>query len=411
MSARLAGREAYRGVGQLEDPPTDASFFTRRHINYPPFTSARPPKELRGGHSAGVRALAWNATGDVLMSCGSDQLVRAWHPEKSTEVRSTTEFAGHLGQISAIACHPTNPHLFATGGIDKSVRLWDLRVSTATKVVSTPGSNINLAYHPEGRYLAVGDKSETVSLVNADQGTFLHKIKDGSLNREEINELAWSPDGTMLLLPMGSGTIGFLGAPHTPDAHAEAATGPHGLHPSWHCIMHHQAHPAAIFCIKWDPTKRVVATAAADSTVAIWDASIWDCHHIFSDFKFPARSIDFSCDGEWLAVGGEDSHLSLVRGIITDSWSYLSRAGACHTPYPYQRPSTHYRGIRPDPCLLTVVQTPRILPMLALVLLPLARRPLRPPYGSIAYPNRLHVHVNHVTMTRCCRYGQCWLSA
>lgn len=84
MSARLAGREAYRGVGQLEDPPTDASFFTRRHINYPPFTSARPPKELRGGHSAGVRALAWNATGDVLMSCGSDQLVRAWHPEKST---------------------------------------------------------------------------------------------------------------------------------------------------------------------------------------------------------------------------------------------------------------------------------------------------------------------------------------
>ena len=256
----------------------------------------------------------------------------------------------------------------------------------------------------------MGDKSETVSLVNADQGTFLHKIKDGSLNREEINELAWSPDGTMLLLPMGSGTIGFLGAPDTPDTHSEAATVPHGLHPSWHCVMHHQAHPAAIFCIKWDPTKRVVATAAADSTVAIWDASIWDCHHIFSDFKFPARSIDFSCDGEWLAVGGEDSHLSLVRGIITDSGSCLLRAGACLTPYQYQRPSTHYRGILPDPYLLTVVQTLRILPMLAQALLPRARRH-RPPYGSIAYPNRLHVHSCHMTNTRCRRYGQCWLSA
>ena len=111
-----------------------------------------------------------------------------------------------------------------------------------------------------------------------------------------------------------------------------------------------------------------------------------------------------------LAVGGEDSHLSLVRGIITDSGSCLLRAGACLTPYQYQRPSTHYRGILPDPYLLTVVQTLRILPMLAQALLPRARRH-RPPYGSIAYPNRLHVHSCHMTNTRCRRYGQCWLSA
>ena len=308
-----AGREAHRRIGQLEDPPSDASFFTRRHINYPPFSSARPPKELRGGHSVGVRALAWNAHGDVLMSCGSDQMVRAWYPEKSTDVRLSTEFTGHTGQISAIACHPTNPHLLATGGIDKTVRIWDLRAPSATKVVAMSGSNINLAYHPQGKYLAVGDKNETVSLVDADQGAFMHKIKDGAVDREEINELAWSPDGSMLLLPMGSGRISFLRSPHTPDAHTETSIGADGLNSNWKRILHHSAHPAAIFCIKWDPTDRVVATAAADSTVAIWDSSRWDCKCVLSDFKYPSRSIDFSFDGEWLASGGEDVDISLVR--------------------------------------------------------------------------------------------------
>ncbi|EDP44975.1 hypothetical protein MGL_0782 [Malassezia globosa CBS 7966] len=306
-----SGREAYRGIGQLEDPPTDASFFTRRHLNYPPFTSARPPKELRGGHNTGVRALAWNATGDVLMSCGSDHVVRAWNPERSSDVRATTEFTGHSGQISAIACHPTDPHLFATGGIDRTVRVWDLRAPSSTKVISTPGSNINLAYHPQGRFLAVGDKSETVSLIDADQGCFLHKIKDGSIDREEINELAWSPDGSMLLLPMGSGTISFLRAPDTPELEADASTAANGLKQCWEQVMIHHAHPAAIFCVKWDPTERVVATAAADSTLALWDSALWDCSRVFSDFKFPLRTIDFSFDGEWLAVGGEDPDVAL----------------------------------------------------------------------------------------------------
>lgn len=321
----VAGREAYRGIGQLEDPPSDASFFTRRHLNYPPFTSARTPKELRGGHSVGVRALAWNAHGDVLMSCGSDQMVRAWHPEKSTDVRSTTEFTGHTGQISAIACHPTNPYLFATGGIDKTVRLWDTRAPSATKVVVTPGSNINLAYHPDGRYLAVGDKNETVSLVDAVQSTFMHKIKDGAVDREEVNEITWSPDGSLLLLPMGSGRISFLRALQIPGTHAGTFTEAEKGSSNWERIMYHPAHPAAIFCIKWDPTNRVVATAAADSTVAVWDAARWDCKCALSDFKYPSRSIDFSFDGEWLASGGEDTDISLVRTILYSYSSGLAR--------------------------------------------------------------------------------------
>ncbi|KOS16236.1 tho complex subunit 3 [Malassezia pachydermatis] len=315
--ASADGLEAYRRVGQLEEPWSDASFFARRGMPYPSFSSARSLKELRGGHSGGVRALAWNANGDSLISCGHDRVVRAWHPDRGTDIRSSVELTGHTDQVSALACHPHHPHLVATGSLDRTVRLWDLRQPSPARIVTTPGANINLAYSPDGRYLAVGDKSETVSLIDAEQGTLLHTIKDGSMDREEINELAWSPDGSLLLLPMGSGGISFLRAPDTPDAVTEEAGAPreHGFHPSWKRILLRPAHPAAIFCIAWDPKSRLVATTAADSTLALWDAKDWDSVHVFSEFIFPPRCIDFSCDGEWLAAGGEDAHVFLISTV------------------------------------------------------------------------------------------------
>lgn len=181
--------------GQLEAPQPMPSFFTRRGLPYPSFSSSRPPKELRGGHSSGVRALAWNADGSVLVSSGHDRMVRAWRPDESvrgsltqTDVRSTVELAGHTDQVSALACHPTHPQLLATGSLDRTVRLWDLRAPTAVRAVNTPGANINIAYHPSGDVLAVGDKNETVSLVDASSGALLHAIKNGLVDREEVRD-------------------------------------------------------------------------------------------------------------------------------------------------------------------------------------------------------------------------------
>lgn len=94
--------------------------------------------------------------------------------------------AEHTDQISALASHPTNPNVIATGALDKTVRLWDIRLKKCTSTIVTPGPNINLAYSPDGSVLAVGDKNENVSLVDGNHGLFLHIIKNGTVDREEV---------------------------------------------------------------------------------------------------------------------------------------------------------------------------------------------------------------------------------
>lgn len=51
--------------------------------------------------------------------------------------------------------------------------------------------------------------------------------------------------------------------------------------------------------------------------MVLWDAIEWDAVHVYSHFKVPPRCLDFSSDGEWLAVGGEGAYIELVRALLT----------------------------------------------------------------------------------------------
>lgn len=277
-----------------------------RNIHFPPTFFTTPPKELRQGHRLSVRGLSFSADGRKLATCSADKLVRIWVPERSIDYRASTELRGHTESVDQLAWDPTNPEVLATASADRSVRIWDTRSGGkegGVKVVNTPGGNINIAYHPNGQFIAVGDKSDTVSVVDVRQGAVVHTVctrKAGEFGEntvrstDEINELAYSPDGSLLLLSSGSGSVHIHSTSH-----------------SYKRVHSHPTHSANVFCLQWDPLGRYIATASSDSMIGLWDTREWFCHKMIPSLTFPARSIGFSFDGEFIAAAGEDSFISI----------------------------------------------------------------------------------------------------
>lgn len=246
-------------------------------------------------------------------------------PERSIDYRASTELRGHTESVDQLVWHPLNPDILATASADKTVRIWDTRSNSqqgqatqattgpgSSQIVQTPGANINIAYHPSGNYLAVGDKADTVSIIDTRQGNIIHtvysrkpapsKAADGSdpalktiwSSTEEINELCWSPDGELLLVSSSTGAIHI----HTTTDYSRA-----------HSIV---AHTANVFCLQWDPYSRYVASASSDSMISLWDTREWYSHKMISSLSAPARSVSFSHDGELLAAGGEDKFITIT---------------------------------------------------------------------------------------------------
>ncbi|KIS69445.1 uncharacterized protein UMAG_02777 [Mycosarcoma maydis] len=291
-----------------------ASSFRERNISLPNFAQLRT-KELRSGHRQSVRGLGWSVDGRKLATCGADRTVRIWVPERSIDHRASTELRGHADSVDQLVWNPVLADVLATASADKTVRIWDTRVKAsqgASTTIGTPGSNINISYHPSGKYLAVGDKTDTVSIVDTRTHSIVHTVctrratppadstctQSTVLNsHDEINELAFSADGSLLLLSSGSGSIHIHHTDSSPQPYAR--------------IHSHPAHTANVFCLQPDPLSRYIATASSDSMISLWHSTEYVSLKMLTTLAFPARAIGFSFDGELLAAGGEDAFITI----------------------------------------------------------------------------------------------------
>jgi WD40 repeat protein len=178
-----------------------------------------------------VRSVAFSPDGQVLASGLSNGTVLLWQTVDGTPVRTlkghassawyeTSYFARKIrltppSDVSSLIpekipnpiCVAFSPsgQILATGGLDRTVRLWQVADGAQLHVLDTaPGVVMCMAFSPDGQILAAGLGSRSVRVWQVTDGRLLHILKGYP---DVVASMAFSPDGRTLAMGLGNGTV------------------------------------------------------------------------------------------------------------------------------------------------------------------------------------------------------------
>ena len=284
-------------------------------------------------HPAPIDNVAFSPDGQRVLSTGEDRRVVV----RRTHGGANRLEIPHDKHIAALAVHPREP-IFATGGHDNIVRLWDLDTGkpVAAQIVHTDYLR-SLAFSPEGGSLATGSDDRTarvwrlarptesklrfphvravVSLV-AGNGFMITGCSDGGIRR-------WTPTRRQLLSKGNSSVVAI--ALHAPGAALavgyhdgsleilDAATGGRLAGP-W-------VHSAAIQSVAISPDGKLVATGHQDPdwTIRVREIATGRVVRELVGHARKVSSLAFSPDGTLL---------------LSASWDYTARLWDTRTGQP-----------------------------------------------------------------------------
>jgi WD40 repeat protein len=212
-------------------------------------------------------------------------------PPKGIELLRTLE--AQAGNVNEIAWSPDGRFL-AAGSPDGLICLFEVKTGELVHRLDRGDKLVwSLAFSPDSRWLASGAHEGTINLWSVEKGE-LHK----SLTRHEswVRSLAFAPDGRTLASGSNDQKI-ILWDLETGERRRTLA-----------------GHDERILSLRFSPDGKSLASAGGDGLLLIWPVEAGEEPLI----RCPSgggwqRSIAFSPDGRLIATGGEDRSIRLWR--------------------------------------------------------------------------------------------------
>jgi WD40 repeat protein/3',5'-cyclic AMP phosphodiesterase CpdA len=201
-------------------------------------------------HTRAVRASAFSADGQLLVTGSEDTLARIWDIATG-ELRE--ELRGHTEPVNGVT-FSLDGKLVATGSDDTTVRVWDTATGQLRVTLSGHTRPVNsVAFSPDGSLVASGSDDATARIWSLTVA--LPRLVISDAHTDWIHAVAFSSDGSMLATGSADAIVRVW----------NADTG--------QLMLNLTGHAAAVRKLRFSAANDVLATAADDGAVRIWDIS------------------------------------------------------------------------------------------------------------------------------------------
>ncbi len=219
---------------------------------------------------------------------------------------------GHRGSVTALAYRPGGKVL-ASGGADRTVRLWNLATGTEVRQDVTLRGPANkdrvngMAFSPGGKYLAAAAEERQVILWEADA---LGRVRVHPIAEGPAHAVAFSPDGKWLAAATGRLLRpGFVRTWSVADGKE---------------VRVFKGHSRGVSCLAFSADGKRLISGSFDGTLKVWDTSTGEALSTVAGSNAGIRAFVLAPAGDVAAFADVENHLKFwktaARAPGFDSW-------------------------------------------------------------------------------------------
>ncbi|KAK1259747.1 hypothetical protein QJS04_geneDACA024436 [Acorus gramineus] len=262
-------------------------------------------------HRGAVRGLTVSTDGNILISCGTDSIVRLWNVP-AIKMFGSDSLSEHSEPLASYPWkhafwgvdHQWNGNLFATVGAQ--VDIWDHNRSEPVNSFEWGKDTvISVKFNPgEPDMLATSASDRSITLYDLRMSSPARKF----IMKTKTNAIAWNP-----MEPMN-----FTAANEDCNSYSFDAR----KLDEAKCV--HKDHVSAVMDIDYSPTGREFVTGSYDRTVRIFQYNSGRSREIYHTKRMQrVFSVKFSCDGTYIISGSDDTNLRLWKTNASEQLGVL----------------------------------------------------------------------------------------